>query len=593
MNLLNLDDLEVDVIDQCTTDLFEKSNSINTAKAILEEINSGNYDYRYSSKNVLYEDDLWTFYSELYQHHIHFDFDELDSYFRFSNPEVFENIKDAIKCWTCDLINDYSPQAARKFFRSLTLAIQATSGLTKEYASDFVNNLNDRLITVADKTELLGEYILRDIMLAMENFCDYFRFESLERYIEGFQTVRAPEIEKNTRKIPGSKDCYTFDYYLHRWCEDVKQTEDSKELVHFYPIYLWWKVTSILPIRPTEFINIKQMDCFKKDGKCYIKVKRIKQKKNAKKIQVPDTLRIPGELYEDILHYMEISEPYGESDTLISYRAIKDTRPSSLRGGKKLDPNKTNSNVLKNLLKAFYTKILAEKYNLVVKEDAEQHTGVIPQQWDIERRLRLNDSRHIAITSMMLQGYDKVQIARLSGHTSLKTQYGYYNHVEFWVDSEVKRLSEEFAFSSIRGINSHEYNPQLSEMIEQFSVKSWTANEADYIYKLNLGHCADKEMSCPSGFNPDFSGCYHCPFWRIKQDELEANSELIKKELNTAMNTLKSTTSFLVQLHKQSDLDAAGEVNPALKTDLITASKQLKKEIIDVSKIQQLYNLLR
>src|SRR5699024_2251023 len=89
MNLLNLDDLEVDVIDQCTTDLFEKSNSINTAKAILEEINSGNYDYRYSSKNVLYEDDLWTFYSELYQHHIHFDFDELDSYFRFSNPEVF------------------------------------------------------------------------------------------------------------------------------------------------------------------------------------------------------------------------------------------------------------------------------------------------------------------------------------------------------------------------------------------------------------------------------------------------------------------------------------------------------------------------
>src|SRR5699024_234979 len=100
-------------------------------------------------------------------------------------------------------------------------------------------------------------------------------------------------------------------------------------------------------------------------------------------------------------------------------------------------------------------------------------------------------------------------------------------------------------------------------------------------------------MSCPSGFNPDFSGCYHCPFWRIKQDELEANSELIKKELNTAMNTLKSTTSFLVQLHKQSDLDAAGEVNPALKTDLITPSKQLKKEIIDVSKIQQIYNLLR
>src|SRR5699024_12682340 len=111
--------------------------------------------------------------------------------------------------------------------------------------------MNIRVIIAEDKTELLGEYILRNIMLAMENFCDYFRYESLERYIEGFQTVRDPEIEKNTRKIPGSKDCYTFDYYLHRWCEDVKQTEDSKELVHFYPIYLWCKGTSSLRLRQT------------------------------------------------------------------------------------------------------------------------------------------------------------------------------------------------------------------------------------------------------------------------------------------------------------------------------------------------------
>ena len=60
-------------------------------------------------------------------------------------------------------------------------------------------------------------------------------------------------------------------------------------------------------------------------------------------------------------------------------------------------------------------------------------------------KMQLGDTRHISITSMMLQGLSPYTIAQLAGHAQIREQIGYYSHMDTYIEANTYHLSRELA----------------------------------------------------------------------------------------------------------------------------------------------------
>lgn len=584
---LDWKNLEIEDIEISPFEIYDSEFAEASAKALLHDLSEDSYDYRYEGKDVDFKADIWKFYYKPLQQFVTLTFDDVDPYLAFNNNKRKAQIMTIIKHWSIQNIIEYSPRTALLYLNTLKRCIISSCGFSKNSLNDFILMVNNRALETTNGEIELTEYTALRLIITMYNFHEYYPLKELKPFIAALDEIKLPDFLINSRTIPRSKDVYKFAYYLEHWFDDAITNQNTSELLLYYPVYLWWKLTNIIPIRPGEFCNMSRDCAYQENGNYYIRLPRGKQK-NRKKIQIPDTLAISEELFELICNYVEMTDSYGRSDSLISYRSINSAHPHF----KKYDMHKVNRGMLHYLINSFYSNIIAAKYGLSVNEsdftsDREEEP---PATYDINRRLRPNDTRHIAIVSLMLQGYDKIEIARLAGHTSLSVQYGYYNHVQFWVDSEVQRLSEEFG---MRNLDSYSYqHPEAFELIESFQLKLWNLQDSDMKHKLKLGYCSDDDMNCPSSFNPKFSGCYYCNHWRITGDELKLNSSKMKEEINEALDAVKKQTGFLIQLHQRGDLNGYDEVSQDLKYDIKTAAKNLQKEIAQASKLTSLQKIL-
>lgn len=141
-----------------------------------------------------------------------------------------------------------------------------------------------------------------------------------------------------------------------------------------------------------------------------------------------------------IKEYVNLTEQYGYSKTLLSYRAHKEiSLTNRLDYSKtKRNPNIFTSHSFQRILNDFYDNIISSSpYNFTIRalgEDSEheirrsRQNGIV---FDFERRLRPNDTRHIAFLSLMIQGFHPVEIARL-GDMTLYTPSDIINSMNFF-----------------------------------------------------------------------------------------------------------------------------------------------------------------
>src|SRR5699024_11802120 len=119
-------------------------------------------------------------------------------------------------------------------------------------------------------------------------------------------------------------------------------------------------------------------------------------------------------MYHLLINYIELTEEYGESETLISYRSLIYADNSGRRELQKRDLDSFNKNNLEKLLKRFYKEVINEYYQINVP---------------FNQRLSTNDTRNIAFVSMMMQGISHIEIECLCGHSILAAHYHYRFHI--------------------------------------------------------------------------------------------------------------------------------------------------------------------
>ncbi|WP_219376029.1 site-specific integrase [Bacillus mycoides] len=561
---------------------FDINKSLIEAQILFEEYS----DVKAFNKTGSFEDNIWMFTEFINGQTYYFNFDSFKSFLTFNTKLSVNEFTLVLKCWTISNLNSKTPLVTYKLFNYLYSICRLTKG--------FRNNFEEVIELIkagqiySKKHSKSSKYIAKTVspettLRFVNSFLSFSKFYTSlpvnQHYIEILENEKNKiQTHISNRDLPSPKEVLNFkdciEYFFITSQNTITDTSALTTLTKFFPVILWWDLTSIIPMRPSEFCLIKR-DCLSfKDNT--LTFPRLKQKRNKKKIReelVYDTLPIPKELQAKITQYISLTTKYETSEYLISFKAFKTLTLKNIKSSVNYNQKVFNRHYLGKLIDCFYTEIIKNRYNL-----------------EFNSQLRPGDLRHIAIISMMMQGYDRVEIERLAGHFDINTQYSYVNHMKFWVDTDIQRLANQFLLQKTQSFVSPQAVEKYEQLYDDVTFNEFTTNKHPKpldVYELNLGYCKDKAMPCPT-FNWNFTGCYFCKHWGIRLSDLQENRELIIEELSTIYNSLQKKITYLVGLYNLNHLDELGQINPELKTELRTTLERIEHDKFSIARLQYL-----
>lgn len=248
--------------------------------------------------------------------------------------------------------------------------------------------------------------------------------------IKTLQLIPAPRrsTTRQRRKLAVYQSYFRFNDLLDQFWKEASREEKNT----FFPIYFWWKVTSILPLRPSECV-LTPRSCIRKDniGNWILTIRRTKLKGaiqaaeySIERDYVKYEWRIPAEIAQEILEYIDSTNSVYESDIDVLF--CKTTQFSSLDILQTSDKHYTREN-LAQCLWHFYKKILQKRYGYTIPEDNVLLNKEIS-------RISLGDTRHIAMISLMISGGSPSICRELAGHNDIEIGANYYGNLENFLE---------------------------------------------------------------------------------------------------------------------------------------------------------------
>jgi hypothetical protein len=221
---------------------------------------------------------------------------------------------------------------------------------------------------------------------------------------------------KKQRLLANFSTYFTFHDVMNNFWNHASNTLK----LQYFPLRLWWTLTSILPLRPTEFLLIPH-DCIAHvDGQWILSIRRTTLKGGPRK----KTYRI-NEDYEvnkyiitsamchEILEYMESTKDMVKSklDTLFIQE------PHNMLVGQ----NVSNNNHYYS-----YTNL-----STCLKKFQEQY---IQNQNSNSVLINLGDTRHIAMINLIISGGSPTICKELAGHHDINISSHYYSNISKFIE---------------------------------------------------------------------------------------------------------------------------------------------------------------
>ncbi|PGM93419.1 site-specific integrase [Bacillus cereus] len=525
---------------------FDIDNMIQQAIEILED---------QKSKELLiegtFEDDEWRFICDTRHSSVYFNFATIRERMTFWNVNSTLIIQ-ALKCWMATLIPYRSLESLNKYYKY----VENFLTLSRACSEDLLEQTNNHLLYECD------DRTRWNLCIPTLNFIDFYEEIDVKQtykkmLVDIKKDIDIQKVGGMIRKLPPSNDVLTFSWVIESFFKEISKEE--KHFLRYYPIYLWWTLSNLIPMRPAEFCDIDRNALSIENGKHYIRLPRLKQKANHHKIQVIDKISIPQKLYQEIENYITMTNAFGPSKTLISDASIglkrKLNHPEYFKKRFRYDH-------LKFLLNDFYDQIIENAY-----------------QVEYTHRIRLGDTRHFAFLNLMRQGYHPVEIARLGGHTSVQSQYHYQQHMEYWVDVEILQLMQKFKFQ--QEVNKE--NPSVPGSYHNYldddfvREKVLKINDTGFKMELETGYCTDPNVFC------QVDKCYFCDYWKINPEEFLSKKEQIEHELQQCKNEVSALIKTLNNLYSialnESFEDDFSEFNQEFNKDLLVTKNQLDTSV--------------
>ena len=329
---------------------------------------------------------------------------------------------------------------------------------------------------------------------------------------------------KKQQKLAQFQSYFLFNDILNDYW--VKPLSDEERLF-YYPLYLWWQITAVVPLRPREFL-LTQRNCLtEKDGNYYLTLRRnnLKGKDKGVSHKISEdyyltTYEVPFKLASEILNYLELTKDL--SSTQLDTLFVTD---SHYRKWKRVTGTKnrflTYSN-LNTILKYFFNEIVSQQYGYFV------HHINFPDKLDEHEInfIHIGDTRHIAMINLIAEGASPVTAMLLAGHDSVTTSSHYFSNLSQFIECRSYQLYRKLT------------NSQTSYAISKPQHK-YTVNK-NYVSLDNKGRCysprfAEGDYSdCLKVISPhaELGACTSCPFYRKAGKDYFSIDKTFKKSID-------------------------------------------------------------
>jgi len=502
----------------------------------VEQIKKINITSRYK---INYYDMVWYVQDKVTFQKINYDFKGFE--------QIDAKLIDLVKTWVLMLFDNYSAKTFNSYINGIKKFFKTYITLNEPNIDVFLEEIS--------KLKQSKDY-LNDMSLGIRNFVEFYDGYFKDNIIEIVYELEGLFAEPSrVRDIPPTKDILIFSKIL----EDYFKS-DNIEYFRFKPIDLWWKLTSIIPIRPIEFLKLKKSDFYIESNLYYVEIKRVKVRINDGLLS---KIAINKEIYDSFLSYIEnIEKEFNfESEFIFSYQTI-----TRFHSNERFLENRVIylNDSFNKLLEDFYNRVIFEKYNVPFVE--KLGTGF----YEISKKLRIGDTRHIAFINLKRLGYSANEIAEIGGHINLNSQNHYFQHVTNLVDLEILNLI-------------YEQNLNANEPVEKVSMDLIVNSSKDlngFKRKVEVGYCVDVDMVCES------RKCCYCSSWRITRDELEIYKEQVKDTVEYKSRELEETLKYVGDVYKAAYKSNVFN-NFEDSSNLKTASKKIDLIIAQIVNIRK------
>ena len=291
----------------------------------------------------------------------------------------------------------------------------------------------------------LIEQPLKTLQIAQEYYPMVTNFVS-------FLPGKTPEKEEFTESLDSpssriavqSRKLAPFSAYVHfeESLSAFRKTADADEKIRFFPVRLWWILTTILPLRVTEFLLTPRNCLSVIDDRVFLTVRRTRLKKGSRKV---------GYTIEE--DYERFSYPISDSLASEIRWYLEQTVARRQPAIDTLFVPEGNSRYVSYPYLAFLLRELLDK-------------------WEITEHICLGDTRHLALMSLILSGDTPSICKALADHASIMTSMGYYANMETLSDCQVIRF--------LYGNTAASLTPQ---------GKALTPVPAGTMFRLEDGYC--------------------------------------------------------------------------------------------------------
>lgn len=569
-----------------------------------------NYQEFLSRKiDVNFEENLWKFEDLSTYSFRNFNFQIIKEAILFNANIDKESFIKVVKCWLIEELDKKSLNTCIARFAFLVSTIYATNGFNHVHSQKLLELIKQKCYYTISPSKTLeiseatDTTTLQNISVII-SFLEFYNCEDYAYLINSLKDLILKFKNTNTyRTLPEFKDVLKVKIFLDEWFETTLKENDQTELLKFFPLVLWWRLTTLIPLRPIEFCKIKRDCLVEQNGKYFITFPRFKyHRKGEHRTKITyDTLPIPSDIFNLFKYYISLIDSDKQLEYLLDYDVYSKYTVKKTKYRKRKSYFEVRS--LHVMLVRFYIDIVYSKYKVSILniKDSYKHfmhknnlLHEAPKDV-INSMLLVGDLRHIAIINMMMQGYDKVEIQRLAGHITESTQFSYYNHMDNWMDIEIHKIERQFRL--LKPLDSFSYGNKLininadtrefisNQYKRQYINKNSKESYEDFL-KLSIGYCKDKTMPCPT-FNWKHSGCYFCEYWTISPEELNEKEEIIIDDLNLINQDLREKVNFIRVLQKK-QLDELGNVNISIKMDLTSTASELQLGLKNIARLKQM-----
>jgi len=201
--------------------------------------------------------------------------------------------------------------------------------------------------------------------------------------------------------------------------EDYWRRAGNNEKLFYFPVYFWWILTAILPLRPTEFLLTPRHCLKRKNGENILMIRRTALKGGQRKIyyNINGDYRlmnygIPDKMAAEIAWYREAT--MGMSASSLDTLFVQSPHYSYFSRNTPLHSIYYTYQNLSYSLKRFQEEVMK------IESD--------------DSRINLGDTRHLAMISLIASGGSPVICKELAGHEDVNISAHYYSNISRFVE---------------------------------------------------------------------------------------------------------------------------------------------------------------